>query len=146
MSAVEVDATVDEVWAVLADFGAIARWAPTVDHSCVISDVGHGVGAVRRIQAGSLTFLERVLEWEPGVAMSYTIEGLPPVLRSVVNRWTIDAVGDRTRVGIETTVTAGPRPPHRVVARVASRRLGALADQLLEGFAAEVGRRRAVTS
>jgi carbon monoxide dehydrogenase subunit G len=145
VSPIEVDATPEEVWAVLADFGGIARWVPTIDHSCVISEISEGVGAVRRIQVGRTALLERVLEWEPGVALAYAIEGLPPVLRSVENRWTIVPVGDRTRVALDTRVTAGPRPPHRLAARVATRRFGAVADQLLEGLAAEVDRRRSMT-
>lgn len=129
-----VAADVDEVWAALADFGAIARWAPNVDHSCLMSDQTEGVGTVRRIQAGRSTLVERVTEWAPPSALVYTIEGLPPILRSVISRWTIEAAGGGARVSLITQIEPGPRPPHRVVARMAGRRLASAAEKMLAGL------------
>lgn len=125
-----------DVWAALADFGAIARWAPIVDHSCLMSDQAEAVGAVRRIQTGRTTVVERVIEWSPGSALGYRIEGLPLVLRSVSNRWTIEPVadGDSTAVSITTEIDAGPRPPQRLVARAAVRRLASASGAMLEGL------------
>ena len=142
MSSIEVEAPAEEVWAVLADFGAIARWAGPVDHSCVVTEQAEGVGTVRRIQAGSNTVIERVVDWQAPSTLAYQIEGLPPVLRSVVNRWTVEANGSGSRVTLDTAVNAGPRPPQRVVARVVGRRLAAVSAELLEGLAAEVSRRK----
>lgn len=129
-----LEAGVDEVWAALADFGAIARWAPNVDHSCLLSERVEGIGAVRRIQAGRSTLLERVTEWEQGAILAYTIEGLPPVVRSVVNRWAVEPDGGGTRVVLTSRVESGSRPPQRLVARAIGRRLGAASDQMLDGL------------
>ena len=129
-----VAADVDEVWTALADFGAISRWAPNVDHSCLMSDRTEGIGTVRRIQTGRTTVVERVTEWEPGTALAYSIDGLPPILRSVVNRWTIEPVGGDTRVSLTSSVHAGPRPPRRLVARVVGRRLASASDEMLAGL------------
>lgn len=125
-----------DVWAALADFGAIARWAPIVDHSCLMSDQAEAVGAVRRIQTGRTTVVERVTEWSPGSALAYRIEGLPPVLRSVSNRWTIEPVADddSTTVSITTEIDAGPRSLQQLVARAAGRRLASASDGMLEGL------------
>ena len=41
-----IDAPPDRVWKLLADYGAIASWAPNVDHSCLLTDRADGVGAV----------------------------------------------------------------------------------------------------
>ncbi|MEM9033676.1 MAG: SRPBCC family protein [Actinomycetota bacterium] len=144
MSSVRVDASPEEVWAVLADFGGIAGWAGPVDHSCVVSSETAGVDAVRRIQTGRNVVLERVVDWEEPSTLAYRIEGLPPVLRSVVNRWTVDGDASGSVVVLDTVVEAGPRPPQRVVARVVSRRLAAVAEQLLDGLAAEVSRRKVI--
>lgn len=140
MTAVErrrsIAASPETVWAVLADFGAIAGWAGNVDHSCLLSDRPTGVGAVRRIQTGRTTVVETVTEWQPGEALAYTIEGLPPVVRSVVNRWTIEPAADTggADVTLTSTIDTGPRPPQRLVAKAIGRRLAAASDEMLAGL------------
>ena len=140
-----VGATTGEVWAVLADFGTIARWADAVDHSCLLTDRTEGVGAARRIQVGRTVLVERVVDWVEPSTLAYAIEGLPPVVRSVVNRWTIE-VGETTSpavtVSLSSTIDAGPRPPQLVAARAVGRRLGSTNEELLAGLAAEVTARR----
>ena len=130
----EIAAPPSDVWRVLADFGAISSWAENVDHSCVISESTEGVGAVRRIQTGRNTVLERVVAWEPPAVLSYSIEGLPPVVQSVTNTWRVVAEGDGSWVALTTTITPGPRPPHQVAARVVGRVLGKASDQMLDGL------------
>ena len=49
-----IDAPPDRVWDVLADYGAIASWAPNVDHSCLLTERADGVGAVRGHDAEAL--------------------------------------------------------------------------------------------
>ncbi len=125
----------DRVWAALTDFGSIARWAPNVDHSCLISDQRDGVGTVRRIQAGRLTVVERVVDWDtPSMSLAYDIDGLPPIVRSVVNRWTVEPVDGVVQVSVTTEIEAGPRPPQRLVARVIGRRLAGVSDEMLAGL------------
>ena len=99
-----IGAGADDVWAVLADFGAIARWAGDVDHACLMSDQTEGVGATRRVQTGRTTLVERVIDWAAPSTLAYEITGLPPVVRSVVNRWTIEPADDDS-VTAQPTVT-----------------------------------------
>lgn len=122
------------VWAALADFGAIAAWAPDVEHSCLLSDLTGGVGATRRVQLGRTTLVERVTEWDEPTALAYAIDGLPPLLGSVVNRWRIAPADACVLASITTEITPGPRPPHRIVARAALRRFAAAADSMLAGL------------
>ena len=124
------------VWAVLADFGGISRWAPNVDHSWAMDEPGPG--AARRIQAGRLTVIERVVAWDPPRVLAYTIEGLPPVVGRVVNEWRLDARDGATVVTLTTTVGAGRRPPQRVIARLVGRRFATASDQMLAGLAAHL--------
>lgn len=143
-----IDATPDAIWAVLADFGAISRWAPNVDHSWALDEPGDG--ATRRIQAGRLTVIEHVITWQPPSTLAYTIEGLPPVVRRVVNQWTLSPARDgaptpTTTVTLTTTVDAGPRPPQRLIARIVAKRLGAASDQMLAGLAADLDAHGATT-
>mgnify|MGYP001820356679 FL=1 len=123
-----------EVWAALADFGAISRWAPNVDHSCLMAEQRDGVGAVRRVQVGRNALLERIVVWEPGERLAYEIEGLPPVIRSVTNTWHLAGSDSSTSVALTSTVDAGPRPPQKLIARVVGRGLGSASRQMLSGF------------
>ena len=136
---VELGVPSAEVWAVLADFASISRWAPNVDHSCTLSTVDSGVGAVRRIQVGRATMVERVLDWDEPSQLAYSIGGLPPVVRQVTNTWTLEPTSGGTAVSLTGRVEVGPRPPHRLVARVVARQLGRAADEMLAGLAAELG-------
>ena len=124
----------NDVWATLADFGAIGRWAPNVDHSCLAAQQGDGVGAVRRVQVGRNALLERVAEWEPGHKLAYSIEGLPPVVRSVINTWELEGSGAATTVTLTSRIDTGPRPPQQVVARVFGRVLGKASREMLAGL------------
>jgi len=131
-----VPAPADTVWAVLADFGALARWVPEVEHACLLHGGSPGVGTVRRVQVGRTTLLETVTAWSPPEHLAYDITGLPPVLRHVGNDWRLRSVGDGTEVTLTTTVDAGPRPPQRAIARLVARRMATTFDQMLAGLAA----------
>ncbi len=124
----------DHVWAALADFGGIGRWAPNVDHSCLTTERCEGVGTTRRVQAGRNALLERVVEWEPGARLAYRIEGLPPVVRSVTSTWRLDGAGSATTVTLTSVVDAGPRPPQQLIARVVGRSVAKASREMLAGL------------
>jgi hypothetical protein len=127
-------ASVDGVWDVLADFGDISAWAPTLDHSCIL-DPRHGPGGSRRIQVGRNTLVETVVGWEPPTRLSYRIDGLPRRLGTIVNEWRLEPDGQTTRATIETTVDTGPRPPQRLIERLVTRRMTRVSVELLSGLA-----------
>jgi hypothetical protein len=131
----QLPASPSQVWAVLADFGAISAWAPNVDHSCLLSGQTEGIGAVRRIQVGRATIRETVLAWEPESTLTCSITGLPPVIRSVTNTWRLEPAGTRTTATLTSEIDAGPRPPQQAVARVVGRTLAKASDQMLGGLA-----------
>lgn len=130
------------VWAVLADFEAISRWAPNVDHSCATTHVATDVGATRRIQTGRTTVLETVTEWEPERVLAYSISGLPPVIRSVTNTWRLTGSGSVTEVTLTSSIDAGPRPPQKLVARAVGRALAKASRQMLDGLDRHVNAER----
>ncbi len=135
---VEIARPRDEVWAVLADFGAIVEWAPNVDHSCLTTTVRDGVGAVRRVQVGRNALLERIVEWSPGDALAYELDGLPPIVRSATNRWSLASDGSTTSVTLATSIDTGSRPPQKAVGRVVGRTLAKASRQMLDGLKARV--------
>lgn len=130
-----IGAPADAVWAVLARFGDLARWATDVDHSCLLHDGDLAVGLVRRVQVGRATLLETVDVVEAGRRLGYRIDGLPRVLRGVRNDWELAPAGDATHVTLRSTVDAGARPPQELVARLAARRLAKASDSMLAGLA-----------
>ncbi|MGH1492492.1 MAG: SRPBCC family protein [Acidimicrobiales bacterium] len=133
-----INATPSELWAILANFAAISGWAPNVDHSCLMTDQAHGLGAVRRIQTGGSTVLETIESWEPENSLAYTITGLPPVIKRVTNTWRLAPTGSQTRVTLTSDIDAGPRPPQQLVAKIVGRKLGEASDQMLAGLAVAV--------
>jgi len=136
-----IEAPAHAVWTALADFPGISRWAVNIDHSSSMTETTVGLGAVRRIQTGRTTLVETVQEWEPGRRLAYDITGLPPIVRSVVTRWTLAGeAADSTDVSVRTDVDAGPRPPQRLIARLVARKFGSAADEMLAGLTTHVER------
>jgi uncharacterized protein YndB with AHSA1/START domain len=133
-----LDCPHEAVWEVLADFGAIGRWAPNVDHSCLTTQHREGPGTTRRVQVGRNALLERIVEWEPEHRLAYTIEGLPRVVRSVTNTWTLVESDGSTTVTLTSTVDTGPRPPRQLVARVVAQLLAKASRQMLAGLKAHL--------
>lgn len=125
----------DAVWDVLADFGRIARWAGFVEHSSRLRSGPLEVGTTRRIQMGSTVVLERIVDLDPPAGLEYEIEGLPKIVSSVRNRWSLaPAAGGSTEASITTTVEVGPRPPQRLAERVLGRVLASRSDAMLAGL------------
>ena len=133
----DVAAPPAEVWAVLGDFAAISSWAGNVDHSCLMSAQTEDVGAVRRIQAGRNTVLERVVTWDPPSILSYSLEGLPPIVGSATNTWVVEPTPGGSHVSLISRVESGPRPPQRLAARAVARRLAGASDVMLAGLKEE---------
>jgi uncharacterized protein YndB with AHSA1/START domain len=134
----DVAAAPSAVWAVLADFESIAEWAPDVDHSCLMTDESGGVGAARRVQAGRVVLVERVVAWEPELLLAYSLEGFPPIVGRVTNTWLmrpLDGEGDATRVTLITDIDPAPGLLGKVVALAASRRLARASRAMLNGIA-----------
>lgn len=138
-----VAAPVEVVWAVLADFDRLADWAPLIAHSSAMTAAGEGIGAIRRVAVGGSVLLEQVTEWEAESRLAYQIQGLPPMIASVVNRWDLSADGPATVVSLTATVEPGPKPPMKAAAAIAARKIGATNKSLIECLATEAEKRGA---
>lgn len=130
-----IHAPTEHVWSVLARFDRIVDWADDVVHSEAMTDPPFGVGAARRVQVRRLTLVETVLVWDEGSALAYTIQGLPPVVDRIVNRWDLEPAGpDHTTVTTTIDITPGPRPPMRVAAAIVTRVMGRANAKMLAGL------------
>ncbi len=134
---IAADATA--IWDVLSDFGSIGSWADNVDHSCILEPAaadGGAIGLARRVQAGRNTLVERIAEFVEPTTLAYDIDGLPPRLTTVRNRWVLAPEGpERTHVFLTTTIEAGPRPPQQLAAGVVARVFARQSDVMLAGLA-----------
>lgn len=136
-----VAAAPQEIWEVLADFGAISSWAGNVDHSCLLSHGPGGgpLGTSRRVQVGRDTLVECITDFQPQSALAYDIEGLPRRLRRVGNRWTLrPSTSGHTEVTLTSTVEIAENPVARIAERAMCRFLAKQSDTMLTGLAQRV--------
>lgn len=132
---VTIDATPATAWSVLADFGAIASWVPLIGHSCLLGDISEGIGATRRVQIARQVLVERVVTWEPGRTLAYDIDGLPPIVGTPRNTWTLSPTKEGTRVALTTTIDTGRNPLKKFAAGKALERMALASDMMLAGLA-----------
>lgn len=139
-----IEAPAASIWLALADFGAIGTWAPNVSHVEIITTQSSGEGATRRIKAGPVVLLERVVDWQPEHVLAYEISGLPKTVGRVENRWELRGIENAhsTEVCLTSTVEAPSGPAHQVLAKIATKVLANVSKQLLAGLAAYMGEAR----
>ncbi|MET0883887.1 MAG: SRPBCC family protein, partial [Acidimicrobiales bacterium] len=111
---------------------------PAVGHSTYLTEQTEGVGSARRVQVGRTVLVERITEWDPPRALTYALEGLPPVVGGATNHWTLRPDGDRTFVTLTSTVDPGAKPVGRLAAPLVARRLAKASDGMLAGLAAHL--------
>jgi len=136
--AIRIDCPPAVVWAALADFGAISQWAPNVEHSSLTTNEHQGVGAERRVQVGRNALLEMVTAWDPETRLSYAIKGLPAIVRSAVNTWSLEGGDNTTTVTLTSQIDSGPRPPQQVACRVVAKVMSKASIQMLDGLKAHL--------
>ena len=131
-----IKAAPQEVWDVLADFGALSTWVDRVDHSCILTHGADGpIGTARRVQMGRNTLVERIVEFDPPHTLGYDIEGLPKRLRKVNNRWTLRPSGESTVVTLTSTVEIGSGRIQQLAERVVCLVMTRESNGMLAGLA-----------
>lgn len=97
-----INASKERVWEVLADFGGVSNWAPTILESHSTTEANGGVGAERTCRHEKMGNIEeRVVAWEDGGSLSYDVtKGLPFPMKSLNNTWSVNAAGDSATVSV----------------------------------------------
>ncbi|MGQ0766139.1 MAG: SRPBCC family protein [Gemmatimonadota bacterium] len=75
-NAIHIDASPDDVWAVLASLDLLERYDPGVEKSEIISPIRTGLGAARRCTlrpGGRGWFKERITVWKPDEALEFEL-------------------------------------------------------------------------
>ncbi|MDG5481343.1 SRPBCC family protein [Mycolicibacterium gadium] len=131
-----IAAAPQDVWDLLANFGALSTWVDRVDHSCILVHGADGpIGTTRRVQLGRQTLVERIVEFDPPHALAYDIEGLPKQLERVNNRWTLRPSGQSTVVTLTSTVEIGSGRIRELAERAMCRLMTRESDGMLDGLA-----------
>lgn len=125
----------ETVWATLARFEDVAQWGRGVSQSSLLSQADSGFGAVRRVQVGRTTLRETITVWEPLQELAYTIEGLPAIVRSAANTWTLAAHGTGTSIGTRVTLSGEVETKAgRLLDKVVARKISSANAELLAGL------------
>ena len=108
---ITLDAPAGRVWQILADFGAIDRWSPVINHSASVDGPTSGVGATRACEVAGIfpNVVERATEWDEGRSLTFEIEGAP-MMRSVNSTWSAEPDGGRTVVTARVDARRSPGP------------------------------------
>jgi hypothetical protein len=83
---------VDKVWKVLADFGSLEIWAPTVIKCRGSTEANGGVGARRILTTASGDDTEEVIvEWTEGQSFTFEIpDGLASIVKTLRETWSVE--------------------------------------------------------
>lgn len=101
-ASVEVDASIEDAWAVIADFNEIYRWAPAVEDSHGITSSQRCEGAGRRCTIKGFGEIDEVItEWKEGREFTYAVGVLGP-FKGSRSRWRLEPLGPhRCRLVLE---------------------------------------------
>lgn len=129
---IDIDATPQQVWDVLADLDALADYDPFVETSTLIGDQHEGVGAQRKCTVKPMNwFQEQVTIWEPVERLQYTIIDCNLPTRDLTHSYTITAYGATTRVEQVMNYEMRGGPAGRLLDRLVVRRKS---DKQIKGF------------
>ncbi|MFF5207759.1 SRPBCC family protein [Streptosporangium sp. NPDC000396] len=101
-----INASADEVWSYLRDFGNLAEWLPGIT-SCEIEEgESSEPGAVRRIDGAGGVFLERLLTLDDGSrSATYEILQCPLPVRNYRGCYRVSPVTDSGQAFVEWSAT-----------------------------------------
>jgi len=139
---VTVNATPDEVWAVIADNERWPEWFPAAKQCRTTSAEAQGVGSTRWIHFDLFKVNERFVAWDPPHRWAFTLldANLPGII-SVVEQALIEPAGDGKTV-LTYVVAADVAPYIRPLVPVLRWRLGTLFKKGLAGIENQVARLR----
>ncbi len=132
---IEIAAPPEAVWRAIADFGAVAAWAPAVKEAHWISDARSGVGCGRYVTASTgHTVRQVVTEWEDGRSLAFQIpDGMASVIAFLQERWSVRPAPGGAQVVVEMAYRSKFGPFGAAVARLMV--LPVLAKMLAENLA-----------
>jgi uncharacterized protein YndB with AHSA1/START domain len=96
---IDIDATPEQVWAVLGDLDRLDDYDPVVTKSVVVGDLNDGLGARRRCDARQgRYFVEEVTVWDPPRRLQFAIAECNLPTRDLTHTYTLEATATGTTV------------------------------------------------
>lgn len=131
---VDIEPGPEAVWDVIADFGGVYRWNPTVNSSHLTSERGSGVGTTRHcdLAMAGATVEERILDWRDGSGFTVAIfdKKRMPFVTDLVGSFSVEERGGGAEAAFEFEyrTTSGPigRLMDRFVIRTQNRKMARL--------------------
>lgn len=91
---IEVAATPERIWEVLADHESWPEWFTAID-TVEVTGAASGIGAERRVTLPGMVIDEEFVAWEPGRRFAFTVVGMSkPVFDTLNERVTIEDLGN----------------------------------------------------
>lgn len=89
---VSINVPREQVWQVIADFGSVERWAPTVVKSYCSTEARSGLGAKRILATTRGNATEEVIvEWNEGHNFTFEIpRGLALIVKTLRETWSVE--------------------------------------------------------
>jgi len=142
---IRIEAGPEAVWAVLADYGGVDKWMPSVDHA-VITTGEAGVGCERACDIQGMGKVhERVLVWDENERFVVELSAMGP-MKSAQSDWMLTPQGEGTLVTSVTDVAMRFGPIGVLMARtVVGRQLGKQLEIGLRGLKAYVEREESLS-
>ena len=130
-----IDAPVEQVWEVLASFGDVYRWAPSVTKSYITSESEAGLEASRHCDiAGFGGIEEAITEWNEGRDFTYSASGVGPISGGY-SKWSVDPQEGKTLVRTDFRYALRFGPVGSLMnALIIHRKLEQSLEQALEGL------------
>ncbi len=98
-----INAPCEKVWQVLADFGNVEKWAPTVVKCHCPTEVSSGVGAKRILTTPKGDVTEEVIvEWNEGHDFTFGIpDGLASIVKILRETWSVEHSSNEAIVAVK---------------------------------------------
>ncbi len=124
----ELNAPLEQVWAVIADHSRMTEWAQ-MDGVIITSDETRGVGLTCQCDFGFFTADERVIEWQENQKIVHEIiaMGMP-----MIEPWMLEPNGDGTRFIWQQEVN--PEGIRRLMLPMIKWQMGRTFDKALENL------------
>jgi uncharacterized protein YndB with AHSA1/START domain len=139
----ELAASPNEVFAILADADAWARWSSDVREVRWLTPEPHGVGSERHVVLKSLQAKERFIAWEPGRRFVFTIlEITVPVTSAMAEDYVLEPLpSGGTRLTWTACYTLKPlaRVIHPILRAIFGKMFRRAADELRDHVASRRG-------
>ncbi len=98
----EIEASKDEVWALLADFGGIHKYMSRIIHARLLTDESEGIGVTRHCdlegKPGKNFMVERVTAWDEGKLLRFSIDKSNAPMSAANVSWRLTSTGSGTRL------------------------------------------------